>query len=498
MPKLTIDNREVEVTKGATILDATCKLGIEIPTMCFLKGCEPSTSCMVCVVKIEGKANLVPSCATAAVDGMVVWSDITEVHDARKAALELLLSDHIGDCMGPCHVTCPARMNIPLMIRQIAAGELRDAVVTVKKDIPLPAILGRICPAPCEKACRRADFDQRVSICLLKRYVADVDLHSPKPYLPKCKQASTKTVAIVGAGPAGLSAAYYLAQEGFACTIFDDHEKAGGMLRYGISREELAEDVIDAEIAIIEKLGVKFQGNTRVGQTVSVEKLRKDFDAVFIATGVSSIVLPPSSPGSGIFCAPLAARQRKLAVRAVADGKEGAFAITKYLCGHKQPKNFNCRIGKVDPDEMKIFLESCSDKPRIEPAAKGQGFTDRQGVDESARCLHCDCRKAESCKLRKYSADYEVQAGQYKSQRRPFILIREHPDILFEPGKCIRCGLCIQIAEQASEKLGLAFTGRGFDMQVQTPFGKSLADALKTTAIKCVEVCPTAALSLKD
>ncbi|MCJ7674439.1 MAG: 2Fe-2S iron-sulfur cluster-binding protein, partial [Sedimentisphaerales bacterium] len=181
MPKLIIDNREVEVPSGATILDAAEKLGITIPTMCFLKGYEPSTSCMVCVVKIEGSDGFVPACGSIAQDGMRVCSSSQEVRQARKTALELLLSDHMGDCIGPCQVACPARMNIPLMIRRIAAGDLQAAIATVKQDIALPAVLGRICPAPCEKACRRAQLDGAISICLLKRYVADVDLQSASP-----------------------------------------------------------------------------------------------------------------------------------------------------------------------------------------------------------------------------------------------------------------------------------------------------------------------------
>ena len=178
MPKITIDGREVQVPAGATILDAAEKLGISIPTMCHLRGHEAATSCMVCVVKVAGVNGLVPACGALVRDEMQVQSDCPEVLEARKAAIELLLSDHVGDCVGPCQMGCPAHMNIPQMIRQIAAGQLKDAIATVKRDIALPAVLGRICPAPCEKACRRRQHDEAVSICLLKRYVADVDLQS--------------------------------------------------------------------------------------------------------------------------------------------------------------------------------------------------------------------------------------------------------------------------------------------------------------------------------
>ena len=136
---LTIDNQHIEVESSSTILDAARKLDIEIPTMCFKDGFKASTSCMLCVVKVAGRSGLIPACGAAAEDGMIVDTTCDEVKQARTLALELLLSDHAGDCMGPCQVACPATMNIPLMIRQIAAGNLKEAIRTVKKDIALPA-----------------------------------------------------------------------------------------------------------------------------------------------------------------------------------------------------------------------------------------------------------------------------------------------------------------------------------------------------------------------
>jgi len=519
MPKLTIDNRQVEVPNGATILDAAEKLGIDIPTMCFMKGYQPSTSCMVCVVKVEGKAVLLPACGTLAEDGMRVESDCEEVHQARKTALELLLSDHVGDCLGPCHMICPAQMNIPLMIRQIAAGKLREAIETVKKDIALPAVLGRICPKPCERGCRRASIDQAVSICLLKRYVADVDLKSAKPYSPACKTSVDKRVAIIGAGPAGLAAAYYLQQSGYGCTVFDDHEQPGGMLRYGVPEEELPKDVLDKEIAEIEKLGLTFEGKTRINDTASLEKLRKDFDAVFIAFGAvdagetDSMGLKTGPKGiaidvktyqtnlPGVFAGGDAVRKRRLTVRAVADGKEAAESIIQYLSGGEvtgPAKPFNTRIGKIKDGEKERFAACASNAPRVAVTEKGEGFTDEQARREAARCLHCDCRKADSCKLRQYAHDYDARPARYKSERRLFVQNTQHQKLVYESGKCIDCGLCVEIAARAGEKLGLTFIGRGFDVRVAVPFERSIADGLKQSAAECVAACPTGALAFKE
>ena len=151
MPKLTIDHRDVEVPEGATVLDAARKLGIDIPALCFREGCSPSTSCLACLVRIGDEERLVPSCATRAAEGMRVESETEAVHQARRTALELLLSDHLGDCMAPCHFGCPAQMDIPVMLRQIASGQFREAIATVKRDIALPAVLGRILPCAVRK-----------------------------------------------------------------------------------------------------------------------------------------------------------------------------------------------------------------------------------------------------------------------------------------------------------------------------------------------------------
>lgn len=518
MPKITIDGREVEMDAGATILDAAEKLGIEIPTMCFLRGHEATTSCMVCVVKVVGANGLVPACGTPVRDGMQIENDSEEVHEARKAALELLLSDHVGDCMGPCMMGCPAHMDIPVMIRQIAAGKMTDAIATVKRDIALPAVLGRICPAPCENVCRRAQHDQAVSVCLLKRHVADVDLQTDEPYRPKCAEQKGKRVAIIGAGPAGLAAAYYLQRDGFECVVVDEHDEAGGMLRYGVSEAKLPRDVLTAEIAQIEKLGVRFRLGIRVGTAISMDEVRKQFDAVFIAVGelkpgdaevlqleaTEKIKVDGATYATqveGVFAGGDAVRSRKMAVRAVADGKEAAQAIAQYLTGQEVTgpgKSFNSRMGKLAEGEMDVFLQTVSSGSRQAPFGAATAFNDEEAQAESLRCLRCDCRKPEACLLRQYAQAYGAKQARYKSDRRPFVQQTQHPDVIYEPGKCIDCGICIETASKAGEQLGLTFVGRGFDVRVAVPFEATLAEGLRQAAGQCVAACPTGALAFKD
>ncbi len=518
MPKITIDGREAEVEAGATILDAAGKLGISIPTMCHLRGHEATTSCMVCVVKVAGMGGLVPACGTVVRDGMQVESDSEQVLDARKAALELLLSDHVGDCVGPCRMGCPARMNIPLMIRQIAAGQLPDAIATVKRDIALPAVLGRICPAPCEKVCRRKQHDEAVSICLLKRHVADIDLQSDPPYSPALSPKRGKRVAIIGAGPAGLAAAYYLQQDGFDCTIFDEREEPGGMLRYAVTERNLPRDVLNGEIAQIQKLGVTFRLRTRVGVAILLDEIREQFGAVFLATGElkagdadalgievspDGVKIDPRTGATsipGVFAGGDVVRKRRLTVRAVADGKEAAESIRQSLAGERiigPGKFFNSRMGKLDDAEMEKFLQSAGPQGRARPARPLDGFTRDEARKESLRCLHCDCGKPDSCLLRRYAQACDAKQTRYKADRRPFARNTQHPDVIYEPGKCIDCGICIQIASAHGEKLGLTFVGRGFDVRVAVPFGESLAEGLRVAAAECVKACPTGALAFK-
>ncbi|MDZ8119893.1 FAD-dependent oxidoreductase [Pontiella agarivorans] len=270
---------------GDTILNAAKAAGLFIPTFCHRDDLKPFASCFVCAVEVEGRRTLVPSCSTEVAEGMVVNTENERVKNARKTCLDLLLSDHVGDCLGPCMTSCPAGIDIPGFVNHIAEGRDREALELIVNNMPLAGCLGRVCTRPCEEGCRRQLVEQPVAICQLKRFPADQAVLGGWNMTPeKCSDIG-KTAAIVGAGPAGLSAAYFLQQFGVDCTVFDAHEAPGGMIRYGIPSYRLPREVIDGEVAVIEELGAEFRYSTRLGTDITFEELQEQFDAVFLGLG---------------------------------------------------------------------------------------------------------------------------------------------------------------------------------------------------------------------
>ncbi|NQT21424.1 MAG: glutamate synthase, partial [Planctomycetes bacterium] len=204
----------------------------------------------------------------------------------------------------------------------------------------------------------------------------------------------------------------------------------------------------------------------------------------------------------GVFAAGSAVKQIKLAVRAMADGRAAAISIGRHLSGEHptgEARPFSVHIGKLTDGEMKEFASGASSSGRVEPSAGARaGFTPEEAREEGLRCLRCDCRKRDNCKLRDHAAACDARANRYKTRRRTFELEYRHPEAVYEPGKCINCGICVRIATEAGEPLGLTFVGRGFDVRVAVPFNSSLAEGLRKVAHECVCACPTGALAFKD
>jgi len=428
--KLTIDGVEVEVDKGATVLQAAQSAGIYIPSLCYHPDLTPYGGCRLCVVEIENMRGLPTACTTPAADGMVVTTDTERLQELRRAFLQLILTEHPNACLTchrrercgpydiclrnvavtercvscpnngqcelqylvdyigmrdislpyrykelpvdysreplikrdynlcilcgrcvqmctdvrgigavsfinrgfetvvgtaydrplqdsgcrfcgacvevcptgalmdtgseylpdgdpestavPCRYACPAGINVPLYVYLIGEGKYQDAIAVIREKVPFPGVLGRVCIHPCEEACRRSALNEPISIRFMKRFVADRDKGDWKKLSKKLPSTGQK-VAIVGSGPAGLTAGYYLAKAGHAVTVFEQFSRAGGMMRVGIPDYRLPPDILDGEIEVIKSAGVDIKLNTRIESVDSL--FEQGFDAVFLGPG---------------------------------------------------------------------------------------------------------------------------------------------------------------------------------------------------------------------
>jgi heterodisulfide reductase subunit A-like polyferredoxin len=211
----------------------------------------------------------------------------------RKAAYKLypqaMPSAYAIDKRGtaPCKATCPAHVSVQGYIALINEGKYREALALFKQDHPFPAICGRVCHHPCEEICTRGDVDEPIAIEYLHRFLADLDLADETRYIPEIKEKREEKVAIIGAGPAGLTAAYYLAIEGYQTTVFEKLPVLGGMMAVGIPEYRLPRDILAKEIQVIEEMGVEIRTGVTFGDDISLKSLNDDgYKATFLATGL--------------------------------------------------------------------------------------------------------------------------------------------------------------------------------------------------------------------
>ena len=296
--KLTINGRVCSGRAGQTILEVAQNNGIEIPNLCHNSELKHYGGCSLCVVEAENSPKLLRACATEAQDGQVIYTESERVVRTRKTSIELLMSDHDGDCRGPCVLKCPASVNAQGYVQAIARGDDKEAVRIIKERLPIPASIGRVCPHPCEGGCRRQMVEQSISIAYLKYFAADRVL-AAGGYVPPKAAATGKRVGVIGGGPGGLTAAYYLSLKGNRVTIVDSMPQMGGMLRYGIPEYRLPKKVLDQEIDEIASLGVEMKNNFRIGEQMSFEEFKSQYDAVVLAIGAWSRT-PIGCPGEDL------------------------------------------------------------------------------------------------------------------------------------------------------------------------------------------------------
>jgi ferredoxin len=210
-----------------------------------------------------------------------------------------------------------------------------------------------------------------------------------------------------------------------------------------------------------------------------------------------------ADPNSGktnlpdVFATGSAVKPMPQLIRAMSDGRAVAESVDLFLRGQKPrrpEKPFSSVMGRLAPGELKQFLRTDGQAHRVSPCDACAGFNRHEAADEALRCLHCDCRSSGECALQHWANVYEANANRFRSERREFEQQRQPGGILYEPGKCIVCGICVKLCEMAQEDLGLTFVGRGFDVRVTAPFNESIEAGLQKVAADCVEHCPTGAL----
>lgn len=189
----------------------------------------------------------------------------------------------------PCKTTCPAHISVQGYIAKASEGKYMEALKVIKKDNPLPAVCGRVCPHPCESECTRGSVDAPIAIDAIKMFVANQELDKEKRFIPAIKNDYDEKIAIVGSGPAGISCAYYLAEEGYKVTVFEKSDVLGGMMTQGIPNFRLEKDIINAEIEVLKEMGVQFRTSIEVGKDITIQQLRNDgYKAFYIAIGLQS------------------------------------------------------------------------------------------------------------------------------------------------------------------------------------------------------------------
>ncbi|EHR77919.1 glutamate synthase [Thermococcus litoralis DSM 5473] len=282
MVKLIVNGKEIDVPENKVLLQSLREKGEHIPGMCYDFELEPYGSCRLCLV--ETPRGVTTSCTLKPAEGLEIETLNEKIVAMRRTALELMLSDHYGDCIGPCQEGCPAHSDVQGYLALIAMGKYHEAVKLMKEKYILPAVLGRVCPAFCESECRRNLVEEPLAIRQLKRFAADYDLEHG-PWMPEIPPSTGKRVAVVGSGPAGLACAYYLRTMGHEVTIIEAMPELGGMMRYGIPPYRLPRDVLDKDIATVINTGIEVKTNTVLGKDITLEELRKEYDAVFLGVG---------------------------------------------------------------------------------------------------------------------------------------------------------------------------------------------------------------------
>lgn len=430
--QIEIDNRKIETTGSEPLIEVARGAGITIPTLCYYPAKVHKASCMACAVRNIDNNQIVPSCTTVPAEGLKIDTASEEIKKIRRLSVELLLSDHRAECEARCTVACPAGLDVARMNRLYDKGLYDQAARHLIDSLVIPATLCYLCPAPCEKVCRRGEIEKAVEIRQIKkRLIADFDV-STLEMTPR----NGKTIAVLGSDPVALVAAYTLAINGFAIDVF---EEGGTILNVDAPR-----DIIEKELKIIASAGVNFHTNSA----------KESFDGY--DTVISTI--PERREGWVIFESKI-----KQQARLTALGRELAYKIINP--SYTPKAEYNSTFGKLTETEKSSI-----------------GLSTTQ-----SGCLWCDCEKKSGCRLRDAATHSGIKSRKYNptDEKGAMERVEIGGGLRFEPAKCISCGLCVYNSSN-----GFTFRGRGYDMDVMLP-----AENIPNLPRGLEHICPTGAIS---
>ncbi len=509
MVKLRIDDRECEVPEGTTILEAAGKLNIEIHTLCYKKGLPDYSSCMVCVVKNNKTGKFIPSCVAISEDGMDIDASGKEVMELRKKAVELLLSEHRAECEAPCKIVCPVELDIPLMNRLIAKGEMYEAAELAFHSMGFPETMCALCPGFCESACRRNKIDTHIAITGLKKYVEEN--HFNGRLITNRPEFNGRKIAVIGSGPLGLSIAFHLTKNGHRCVIFEKNGIAGGKLIREFTGKGLTDNMLFNEIEQAVSFGISIVKEVNIDDAMITNRLVNEFDIIvssvhglnisYVTEEGRYVMLPGDLAmvrDKYIFTPAAALKNEKSVVRTFGEGKKAAKAVDIFLSqgnNFVDSKRFNSTLGKIsETEKLEWTREVRNEGCRFEIIS-----TAAEATSEAGNCMHCDCRAQTECRLRDLAETFGMKNPKEKLINGPVAKkINFSTGLVFENAKCIKCGICVRICNDTVEDPPLCFSGRGFSSIISEPLTARFAEILKSKTGECVEACPTGALTFYD
>lgn len=520
---------------GETIYECAERHGIEIPCLCHDPRLEPGSSCRLCMVQLAGITQLQPACSTYLQDGMTIDTENELLTLHRKKVLEEIVSRHYADCLPPCTIACPAGVDIQAVFALWHQGHTGQAIAWLRKENPLAAFCGWLCPHPCEAACKTRlpnHQDIPVNIREIEQYIAEKQWNTSKISQPAPTENDQKKVAVIGSGPGGLATAMYLNDKGYHVVVFDTNAQAGGWLRYELTNAQLPEKILKRELAYFRESGIQFKTGEQPASDSEGLLSMKGFDAtvhtqqlsldqiqlsdITVKTEenlirkleINPLTLQTSIPN--VFAFLHADLDLTTFTEALSQARTLAQSVHLFLSDQAveiQKTNFLSHkknlfpIPEINQQADNPSYKGKSEKNLHPPSLAGKIHNlsdDDQVIEATQACTSCGCPIYYTCKLREYATLYQAEQQPVKSGYQPLTKDISHPFIALDPDRCIACGRCVRICTEVVGANALELVINGGKTYATPVGGRPLIETECESCGLCITTCPTAAISINS